>query len=102
MAAFQAPRNHSQPHRKSFATGTHAKFPTYGPQVATTEPRARAPFALNLPYSAKFRSSDFNSNPYGYLHGKFPPNHMEIPKPGSQRNSTWHNNQVYGGWNRLG
>lgn len=102
MASFAAPQNHVQPHRKSFASGHHAAFPTFGPNIATTNPRCRAPFLLNTPYSAKYRSTHFNSVPYGFLHGKFPPNHQEIPKPASQRNSTWHDNQVYGGWNRLG
>ncbi len=102
MASFAAPQNHVQRHRKSFATGDHPAHATFGPTVPGYTPRFRAPFLMNVPYSAKWRSNYFNSAPYGFLHGKFPPNHMEMPKPASQRNSTFHDNQVYGGWNRLG
>ena len=102
MASFAAPQNHSQPHRKSFATGHHAAFPTFGPTIPSSNPRARAPHLMNVPYSAKWRPVDLNANPYGFLKGKTAgPSHMEIPKPASQRNSVFHTRKMHGDWKQL-
>lgn len=102
MAAFGARMNPPQPHRMPFQAGDHHAFKhTFSPATPSYEPRARLPFLINVPYSAKLGSTGLECNPYGFLAGKFPPTHEEMSKPASQRNSTFHNNQAYGHWGNV-
>lgn len=102
MASFAPPQNSSQPHRRPFEAGAHGGS-AYSPSIAPSNPRCRAPFLMNTPYSAKSQSSSLNQNPYGFIAGSFPPTHMEMSKPASQRNSAFHQgHKAFGTWNRLG
>jgi len=102
MAAFAPPGQNRQPMRYPFVAGSHhesIKGPTAPPEG---NPRARAPFLINTPYGAKYRSVEQSHAPYEYLQSAFPPNHMEMSKAPSQRNSAFHHgNQNYGSQHKV-
>ena len=50
----------------------------------------------NIPYAGYYGTGC--GNPFGYIEGSFPGNHQIIPKPPSQRNSTFHKSLSYGHW----
>lgn len=74
-------------------TPSGGKNPYYGVKLIQGRSYKRAPDIMNVPYGATTMDS---WDPTGYLYGDFPPNHMIMPNPPSQRNSAFHARRSYG------
>ena len=100
MASFAGPIGvRPQPTRPGFVAGNHRAFDgvRMGPAaVAPKMPQSRGPQLINVPYGANAPFGEISCNPYGFVQGKMMGNHMEMSKPASQRNSTFHANKKYG------
>ena len=103
MAQSSFSGSHFRSHRQPFAAGDIKGNPPklhYGKVSAVYVPADPSTEVINAPRFAKYGSQQQCPNPFGYITGSFPSNHMEIPKPSLQRNSTFESRQRYGHWQR--
>ncbi len=98
MAAFLPPQNPPQPSRRTFGPGAQSSGLTFGPTKLDYNPRIRDPRMMNVPYAAKYSASSNSCHPFGYMPVKISSQHQEIPKPASERNSTFHRHREFGHW----
>ena len=101
MAQSSFSGSHFRPHRQPFAAGDIQGNPPklrYGKVSSVYIPADSYSPVSNTPYCAKYGSQKKCPNPFEYITGSFPSNHMEMPKPSLQRNSTFESRQRYGHW----
>lgn len=94
QSSFGAPNWNKQ--REPFKAGDHkTNMSPYSKPVGYIPP-PHSTAVNNISYAAKWGTAQQRANPTSYLVGAFPPNHMEMSKPPTARNGTFHNKHKYG------
>lgn len=109
MAQSSFSNSHFRAGRIPFAAGDHKNnVPAvqrykYGQAAVTYVPKDPNNLVNNIPYAGYYSGgrsieNPFEESPTGFISGSFPSNHMEMPKPPLQRNSTFTSRKAYGHW----
>lgn len=103
MAQASISGSHFRPHRQPFRAGDIQGNPPrtntvirYGQVSPIYLPADPSNVVNNTPYFAKYGSQKECPNPFEFIHGSFPQNHMELPKTPLQRNTPLYYRRQYG------